>query len=162
MLGNFFTCFCCRLLDFLNINFFKKFFKEHYQSVKWFGSRSGPTFCWSWSDSKLFSKIISRQQKLPLASKELSWPYKDTFACIYIAYKLILLSCFVMKNEFSEESQDMFDGKMNSSFLANCDLLSADNLCKQFGPRGYKLFSCSTQLSTKFQLLIKTKILTNE
>ena len=31
-----------------------------------------------------------------------------------------------------------------------------------FWPRGYKLFSCSTQLSTKFQLLIKTKIPTNE
>ena len=28
--------------------------------------------------------------------------------------------------------------------------------------RGYKTFSCSTQLSTEFQLLIKTKIPTNE
>ena len=28
--------------------------------------------------------------------------------------------------------------------------------------RGYKTFSCSTQLSTKFQLQIKTKILTNK
>ena len=28
--------------------------------------------------------------------------------------------------------------------------------------RGYKTLSCSTQLSTKFQLLIKTKIPTNE
>ena len=31
----------------------------------------------------------------------------------------------------------------------------------QPGPEVIKLFSCSTQLSTKFQLLIKTKILTN-
>ena len=30
------------------------------------------------------------------------------------------------------------------------------------GPEVIKLFSFSTQLSTKFQLLIKTKILTNE
>ena len=30
------------------------------------------------------------------------------------------------------------------------------------GPGVIKLFSCSTQLSTKFQLLKKTKILTNE
>ena len=30
------------------------------------------------------------------------------------------------------------------------------------GPEVIKLFSCSTRLSTKFQLLIKTKILTNE
>ena len=28
--------------DFFKINFFKKFFQEHYQSVKWFGTRSGP------------------------------------------------------------------------------------------------------------------------
>ena len=54
-------------------------------------------------------------------------------------------------------------------------LLSTHNIC--FGreirklfflfniksrPQGYKTFSCSTQLSTKFQLLIKTKISTNE
>ena len=30
------------------------------------------------------------------------------------------------------------------------------------GPEIIKLFSCSTQLSSKFQLLIKTKIPTNE
>ena len=30
------------------------------------------------------------------------------------------------------------------------------------GPEVIKLYSCSTQLSTKFQLLIKTKIPTNE
>ena len=30
------------------------------------------------------------------------------------------------------------------------------------GPEVIKLFSCSAQLSTKFQLLIKTKILTNK
>ena len=29
-------------------------------------------------------------------------------------------------------------------------------------PQGYKTFSCSTQLSMKFQLLIKTKIPSNE
>ena len=40
-----------------------------------------------------------------------------------------------MKNEFSEESQDIFDAKMNNSFLASCDLLSADKLCKPLGTR---------------------------
>ena len=44
MLCNF-SCSCCRLLTLFKINFFKKFFHEHYQSVKQFGSRSGPTFC---------------------------------------------------------------------------------------------------------------------
>ena len=30
---------------FFKINFFKKAFREHYQGVKRFGSRLGPTFC---------------------------------------------------------------------------------------------------------------------
>ena len=39
-----FSCFCRHLLTFFKIYFFKKFFQEHYQSVKWFGSRLGLTF----------------------------------------------------------------------------------------------------------------------
>ena len=31
-----------------------------------------------------------------------------------------------------------------------------------YRPQGYKTFSCSARLSTKFQLLIKTKIPTNK
>ena len=58
----------CWLLTF----FIKKNFKEHYQSVKQFGSRSGPTFCRPWSGSKLFAKVISRWQKSPLARKKLT------------------------------------------------------------------------------------------
>ena len=60
------------LLTFFKINFFKKFFQEHYQWVKRFGSKSGPTFCRSWSGSKLFAKVISRWQKSSLARNELS------------------------------------------------------------------------------------------
>ena len=46
MLGNFHVF--SRLLPFLKkINFLKKFFQEHHLSVKWFGLRSGPTFCQS-------------------------------------------------------------------------------------------------------------------
>ena len=33
MLGNF-SCFCCHRLTFFKINFFRKFYYEHYQSVK--------------------------------------------------------------------------------------------------------------------------------
>ena len=47
--------------EFFKINFFEKFFQECYQSVKQFGSRSGPTFCQAWSGSKLFAKVISRR-----------------------------------------------------------------------------------------------------
>ena len=36
------TMLFCRLLIFFKINFFDKFFQEYHQSVKQFGSRSGP------------------------------------------------------------------------------------------------------------------------
>ena len=68
MLGNC-SCFCCRLLTFFKMNFFKKFFQEHYQSVKQFGSRSGPMFCLSRSGSKLLAKVMTRRQKSALARK---------------------------------------------------------------------------------------------
>ena len=63
MLGNF-SCFVvvCRL--FFKINFFKKFFQEHYQIVNGFGSRSGSTFCRSWSGYIMFAKVFIRRQKL--------------------------------------------------------------------------------------------------
>ena len=34
---------------FFKINFFQKLYQEHYQRVKQFGTRSGPTLCRSWS-----------------------------------------------------------------------------------------------------------------
>ena len=68
MLGNFFMLLMSSA-DFFKINLFKKFFQEYYQSVKQFGSRSGPTDCRSWSGSKLFAKVISIQQKLPLGRR---------------------------------------------------------------------------------------------
>ena len=33
----------CHLLTLSKVNIFKKFYHEQYKSVKWFGSRSGPT-----------------------------------------------------------------------------------------------------------------------
>ena len=54
---------------FFKINFFKKLFQKHYQNVKRFGSRSGPTFCRAWSRSKLFAKIMSRRQNSLLVGK---------------------------------------------------------------------------------------------
>ena len=69
MLGNF-SCFCCRLLTFFKINFFKKFFQKHI-SVKWLGYRTELNFCQSLSGSKLIAKIISRRPKSPLARKGL-------------------------------------------------------------------------------------------
>ena len=71
--GYFFHAFSCRLLTFFSkLTFSKDPFRsrQHYQSVKQFGSRSGPTERRSWSWSKLFAKANSRRQKLPLARKE--------------------------------------------------------------------------------------------
>ena len=64
-----FHIFFDRLLTFFKIIFFKKFLQESFQSVKWFGSRAGPTECRAWSGSKLFAKIISRWQNSLLAGK---------------------------------------------------------------------------------------------
>ena len=53
--------------------------------VQQFGSRSGPRFCQTWSGSKLFAKVISRWQKLPLAGKELRHNRSGSFAvCTYL------------------------------------------------------------------------------
>ena len=57
---------------FFKINFFEKFFQEYHQSVKQFRTWSGPTLYRARSGSKLFAKVISRGQKLPLAGKELN------------------------------------------------------------------------------------------
>ena len=57
----------CWLL--FKINLFQKILPETL-SVDWFGSWSGPTFCWSWSGSQLIAKVISRWQKLLLTMKE--------------------------------------------------------------------------------------------
>ena len=55
MLGNF-SCFCYQLLNFFKMIFlFSKNYFRNNISVKQFGSRSGPTFCPSWSGSKLFA-----------------------------------------------------------------------------------------------------------
>ena len=68
------SCFWCHL-TFFKIDLFKKFFQEHFQSVK--PSRSGPTELLSWSGSKLFAKVSSRWPKLMLARKELYKPVYD-------------------------------------------------------------------------------------
>ena len=45
LLAGYFSCFCCHLLTFFKINFFKKLLKKHYQSA----SLSEPTLlAWAW------------------------------------------------------------------------------------------------------------------
>ena len=68
---------------FLNDFFQKKSFRNTI-SVKQFGSRSGPMVCWAWSGSKMFAKVISRRQKLPLRGKELRGV--DTFGSFSVIF----------------------------------------------------------------------------
>ena len=75
-----FACWvCCCLLTFFIITFFKKSFQEHVQSVKQFEIRSGPTFCRSWSRSKLFVKVISRRH----------WEIKVKFFACWVCCRLL-------------------------------------------------------------------------
>ena len=72
MQGNFsWNCGC--LLTFFKINFFQKNIK-----VNLFVSRS---FCRSWSGSKLFAKVISRWQKLPVRS------IFPSISCLLLGYR---------------------------------------------------------------------------
>ena len=57
LLGNL-HAFCCPLI-FSKSTFFEKFFQKYHQSVKQFGSRSGPTFL-----SKLFAKVIPQMAQV--------------------------------------------------------------------------------------------------
>ena len=99
--------FCCRLPTFFKINVFKKFFHEHYQSVKLLGSRPGPTFCRSCSGSKLFAKVISRRQKPPLARKEL------TLLC---SVKHIILDIFI-RGKFNNARACITGARCSDTYL---------------------------------------------
>ena len=61
-----FSCFCCRLLTFSKINF-QKIISEHYQSVKLFGSRSGPRKSCPGLGPNCCIGYLSRLQKSQLA-----------------------------------------------------------------------------------------------
>ena len=123
MLGNF-SCFCCLQLTFQNPFFFSKikFYQEHYQSVKKFGSRSGSTFCRSWFWSKLIAKIFSRQQKSPQARKSLKWrQFKKRFkSCLLYIYVFPSKHAADIRYYFSHEGR-----KLKLSMLYEIKQLSA-------------------------------------
>ena len=50
----------------------------------------------------------------------------------------------------------------NDPVCKESNVIFEDNMREKSGPEVIKLFSCSTQLSMKFQLLIKAKIPTNK
>ena len=55
-LWNIFLLFCRLLIFFQNFFFYEKFFQESHLSVKQIPSRSGLTFCRTWSGSNVFAK----------------------------------------------------------------------------------------------------------
>ena len=74
---------------FFNINFYKKIFQEHCQSVKQFGSRSVQTLCLAWYGSKLFAKITSRQQNKELNSFYILQLFTETQFVLLLAWWII-------------------------------------------------------------------------
>ena len=85
----------CSILTFITIDYITYVFHVHYLSVKRFGYRSGPTFCRSWSGSKLFAKakVIGRRQKSPLTREELK------FYCCFVGAWL----CRLLQVPISDE-----------------------------------------------------------
>ena len=83
-----FSCFCCRLLTFSKLNF-QKIISEHYQSVKLFGSRSGPRKSCPGLGPNCCIGYLSRLQKsqLELIMKKLQE--------LFIKHKYILVLKFM-------------------------------------------------------------------
>ena len=90
------SCFHFRLLTFFKIKFLKITTQDHHQSVKQFGSRSRPTFCWSSSGFKLFAKGYWQTTKLSTDMQRVTIgkyfsfqyivSYRDIHAYVYHKY----------------------------------------------------------------------------
>ena len=107
-----FVVVCC--WHFFKINFLKKFFQEHNQSVKRFGSMSGPTFCQSWSGSILFVKVI----KSPLTSNCLNW-HPVGLVVLILVWVFIYSHTLYMWLEKILTSLHIFTGLPESLLLSN-------------------------------------------
>ena len=79
--------------------FFQKNLSET-QGVKRFGPKSGPTFCRSWSGSKLFAKVINRRQRSPLARKELCIRFAASSCCCSANF---YLAFFIFRNLYQKQ-----------------------------------------------------------
>ena len=77
------------------------------------------------------------------------------FVCVFlfgIGESVFVLSFLCMGRRRIKLCSYVSSTKFYVNVICGCDIT---------WPRGFKFISCSTQLSTKFQLLIKTKIPTN-
>ena len=82
MLGNF-SCFCCRLLHFCKINFFKKIFQEHYQcQTVWIQIRTDILSVLIWAQTvcrnyQQTTKVTASKEKVNAFTHVLSYCLED-------------------------------------------------------------------------------------
>ena len=84
-------------------------------------------------------------------------PYENTFRLLCHDDPLYI-------ERLRERQRAHYEGRCSFLFRNSKLLLitSSYYACLETRPRGYKIFSCSTQLNTKFRMLINTQISTNE
>ena len=103
------------------------------------------------SQPKHMFKLMGKKIIAILRKKMFNWPYADT---------IVPLSPWLGRKCLSD-----FCGFTTSFVFHQIQfqlLVLEPSVYAESRPRGYKIFSCSTQLSTIFQLHIKTKIPTKE
>ena len=101
MLGNC-PCFYFRLMTFFKIKFFlkKKNTQDHHRSIKQFGSRSRPTFCWSSSGLKnvckrLLAKLSTGMQRV-ITGKYFSVQYNVSYRDMHVyIYTIIIRTLYI-------------------------------------------------------------------
>ena len=102
-------------------------------------ARSGLTFCQSRSGSKLFAKVISRQQKLPLAGIELKPTLSSSVTCIG---EPVINSSSISPGGKKWETRDITTGT-SSSFMNK----------QALGPASNEYATCGNILNTFIHFL---------
>ena len=100
---------------------------HYHQGVKQFGSRSGRTFCRAWSGFKLFAKIISRQQKPPLAGRV---KCKTTCWYYFLAKTLAKVNFIWLQQIWSQgKPYGSMSVSLPRGFHCQCVVLSLSKVC---------------------------------
>ena len=118
----------------------------YHQSVKQFGSRSGPTFCRAYSGSKLFAKIISRHTIMQrVIALILLLLYQKFWHWLFYNFTFEI-SCFLLEicgPRHTRRTAQLYFWLTShlNYFLASCNICRLlITLCKQFGPRSGPTF----------------------
>ena len=127
MLSNF-SCFCCHLLTFFKIILFKKIYQEHYQSVKWFGSRSGLTF----------ASLLIQWYDL-IHSTWYSTPLQVTITIMWIHY-IYIHPTISIQNKYTEQKWKRYSPIIFILWesIGQKNLLKLNNVAQTFSKRFVK------------------------